>query len=315
MLYRLAPEQWAPIPGGDARMRICGDIRRGIIYFGVGEKPVYGGTGFVQEYCGYTWIVTARHVVEEIDDGPFWIWGNFKTPEHIDGAHWEPHPDPDVDIAVAAFASKAVPHLPEDAILTKKAYPFYDVGVGDFAYVIGLFKRLPGEGRCSPVCHTGHIALLPEDGETIPVNTGFGRTLNVSGYLVQVPTLPGLSGAPAFVRRTLFAEERADGVRPAVGGDVKLLGVWISSWREEAASEHELPTGSIVPVGMGTVIPVERMTEVMDIFLANHADGVREDASQADSALPTKADNPSHKEDFNSLLTSVATAKKSGDQT
>ena len=78
--------------------------------------------------------------------------------------------------------------------------------------------------------------------------------------------------------------------------------------------------------GMTCVCPSYDMLEVLEMpdlkeeretieakFIADY--GHPPKTETAESAPSTKADNPLHKEDFNSLLVSAATAKQSGDQT
>ena len=75
--------------------------------------------------------------------------------------------------------------------------------------------------------------------------------------------------------------------------------------------------------GIGIVLPIDRVIEAIDEMTETRrqvVDRERKNSgfvpdSAVGSAPSTKADNPSHAEDFNRLLTSAATGKKQDDQT
>jgi hypothetical protein len=156
-----------------------------------------------------------------------------------------------------------------------------DLGIGDIAYVVGLFHLLHGKKVNLPVVHTGHIALLPED-ERIPV---FNRTTKkpqeVEGYLVEAHGLEGLSGAPVFARSStavtakllyqgpplLNIQKPEYPVPGRLHGMTLLLGLWLGSWdgepSETLAHEKGLK-GRRVPVGMGIVVPASKIAETLN---------------------------------------------------
>jgi hypothetical protein len=86
-----------------------------------------------------------------------------------------------------------------------------DVGIGDIAYVVGLFNPVKGKKVNLPLVHTGHIAMLPKD-ERIPVVDRNRREREIEGYLVQAHVLDGASGAPIFARISypIFGEYRPE---------------------------------------------------------------------------------------------------------
>ena len=164
--------------------------------------------------------------------------------------------------------------------------------------------------------------MMPED-EPIPVRDHFGKTIHVRGYLVEAQTLEGLSGAPVFVDQT-WRVQVAEGQVAKLDTNLSLLGVWLGAWNappDEIKGLSMDKRKSLVPVGMGIVVPAPRIIELLEEpklvkrrqYFKDKEDGKR--AASLQSATPTKADNPLHKEDFNSLLVSAATAKQSDDQT
>ena len=88
---------------------------------------------------------------------------------------------------------------------TENLHQKQDISIGDFCYIVGLFRLLSGPRRNLPVVHTGHIALLPSD-ERMPVRDWLGAPSarrDVEGHLVETSNLQGLSGFPCFVRGTI----------------------------------------------------------------------------------------------------------------
>jgi hypothetical protein len=172
------------------------------------------------------YLVTARHVVIPLGSH-FAIRFNKKGGGSdiwiIEEAKWTFHPDQTVDVAVlhCGFPDWAdclpIPGMLLTKPTTDTSVPNYggnkwgagddavllnnpNLGIGDIAYVVGLFHLLQGKKINLPIVHTGHVALLPED-EKIPVqNSCTGKVDEVEGYLVEAQGLEGLSGAPVFAR-------------------------------------------------------------------------------------------------------------------
>ena len=290
MKHTLGPDVWKPC-GGGARVQISADIQKATIFFGVGDPPNYGGTGFLLTYRGWSWLVTARHVAESLSDNPYWIRGNWGEPVHNDmtGARWHYHPDDNVDVAVAPYFARSggVGNIPQDAILTDSDRPFYNVELGNFTYTIGLFRLLPGNLRALTVVHTGHIARIPDTDEPL----GSAGKKGCASYLVQAPHLSGLSGSPVFVRRSHFltAPDYLEETKVAAGG-VALMGLWSGGYYGSPGSEYGLSASDKVPIGFGIVIPSERIVETMDDHLEKNLPGPSDEVlAEPDSGFPAKA--------------------------
>jgi hypothetical protein len=310
------------------------------------------------ESCGI-YLVTARHVA--IPLGRMFVIrfnkkGGGSDIEMITNAQWQYHPDKMVDVAVLHCGypdwADCVPipgrllvkpsgeHFGQFGGFARPTDPIisiHEVGVGDLAYVVGLFHLLHGQKINLPITHVGHIALLPED-EKIPVEDRItGEINNVEGYLVEAHGLEGLSGAPVFVRSSAPVTAKFDyHGRPLQGGHrpehpihgrlhswTFLLGLWQSSWDGEPAPvlamDKKLEKNRRVPVGMGVVVPAEKIAETLnqpDLVMQRQKEyqrRSRENASVTDS-LSSDDENPSHREDFTSLLNAAAKTRKQGDQ-
>lgn len=117
--------------------------------------------------------------------------------------------------------------------------------------------------------HSGNLALLPSD-ELVPVRNWDGAGIrNVEAYLVQSESIQGLSGAPVFARPHVEFDLRpiveADTLLPHK--DVRLIGVWQGAWD---APPDDVRAASLsgnvrVPVGMGVVIPIAKLKEILDM--------------------------------------------------
>ena len=200
-------------------MKIDDGVLKCIVFLGAGGTGPTGefcaqATGFFIKYKTHVYLVTARHFADTYGSDPFSIRVNtkdggsgilsfdrFSDPDDI----WWTHPDPSVDIAVALFrwdlqgGTMDQLAVSEAVWLDDSNWTVNDVGTGDTCYAIGLFQLMQGKRRNLPIVHTGSIAALPSD-ELIPIRDRNDKTAFVSGYLVEMTNLSGLSGSPVFVR-------------------------------------------------------------------------------------------------------------------
>jgi hypothetical protein len=70
----------------------------------------------------------------------------------------------------------------------------HSVTPGEAVFITGLLISHPGKSRVLPIVRVGNIAAFPAD----PINLLTGHD---SAYLVEVRSLGGLGGSPAFVPR------------------------------------------------------------------------------------------------------------------
>ena len=364
----LGPERLCPLPGAPGfHMRLDDDLRKTVVFFGVeDDTPGKGGincvgTGFLLSYdtCGY--LVTAKHLAHGLGDNPFLIRMNKKDGSSAnlpaDNVRWYEHPDLNVDVAAIPFTMPNytlldVLYLPAEAVLADdNAINSNMVGVGDLTYTVGLFRLLSGQRRNLPIVHSGIVAMMPGD-ERIPVRDWrppYGKIF-VEGYLVETGALAGLSGSPVFMHPTTnfstlpanflpdprFSDPgRARALAPSV--QIGLLGLWQSSW--DAPPDEVLAVqaggGVRVPVGMGIVVPAQKIIETLEQEELKAMRGrikimrekiAAETAASPDSAMPlattidaTLESEPStmegdeqHKERFTATLTSAAQKRPRG---
>jgi len=348
--YRLGPDLDASWPhsGGSVVVRISENARKCVVFSGIGGAgpmdnagiPLnisYGGTGFLVAYkengVNVPYLVTCKHVAKLLSKhSEFYIRANTRGGAYtlsVKKIEWAYHPDETVDLAAASYALQ--PHIYDviyfrldagSTVLGTKARS--QVFCGEPISLIGLFRLHSGKQRNISFVHTGNIAVLPDEDERIPMrDRTTNEAVHAEVYLVEAQTLDGLSGSPAFVHEIADLPDIDDFGSPPREtikgfGSVRLLGLYTGSWDGEPgkilAEDRDLRGHGIrVPVGVGTVVPADRILELIkddptmkqkrkDYVTAQKADPW---AAVQDAAIPDPAvgdANPKHREDFNSLL-------------
>jgi hypothetical protein len=325
-------------------MLIRDDLRRCVVFIGThGDESNGGinclGTAFLLEYETVRYLVTVQHIAVGLGDSPFLIRLN-KSDGTADNVLVDPIEhnvrwftnidDPNVDLAIMPFNYLLQAAGYDCLFLHSKAFigpvadrPLARVGIGDTTYTIGLFQLVAGKNRNLPVVHRGNIALMSGE-EPVPVDDwlarGLGKVRHVDCYLVETQSLKGLSGSPVFARASADWEDfPVDGRHMPVRlslRDVNLLGVWQGSWDSPPGTVLGVKDsyGARVPVGMGLVIPVEKMLCLLETDeMKNHRETVIKqrqaaDVASLDSVEPTKPappsadEEPNHRERFRALL-------------
>jgi hypothetical protein len=274
---------------GGLKVRLHDDVRKIVAFLGArttdatgASVPVFGGTGFFIYYPAapdrpnvqFPYLVTAGHVAEALA-GPFVVGINNAEGSlellDVDEARWVYHLDyPSVDLAVIPMGVSGADWAPfpyEGFADHENSALFSRFGIGDLVYIVGLYRLFPGSVKMSPVVHTGHVAMTPD--EELPVMNRTSRTLTkMRGYLIEAQTLEGLSGSPVFVRYTNPSAISSGVGRVAAYTDsVFLLGIWQGAFEGIADDTlgQQVGRGARVPVGMGITIPARRITEILQL--------------------------------------------------
>jgi hypothetical protein len=327
-------------------MRVDDVIRKSVVYVGiVGPSGfVPRGTGFITisavDDRSYQNVVTARHVLGGIDGDEVYLRIN-----RLDGRAevialereaWQNHHSDKVDLAscptVIPKDQFDIMHIDVDGEMMFTDYRNIDgmFGLGDEVLIAGMFGQRLGETRNLPIIRTGTIAAMPE--EKIQTNYGYHEA-----YLMELRSIDGLSGSPVFACTSLVrVEDGKLGFREKL--TFKFIGVLLGTnevinhkdFVMIKSTENDNDGRGIrtfLNTGIGIVAPADLVAETVrhpDIVARRNLAAKKTDperryrptsAGAAAEEPSTKADNPQHKEDFNSLLTSVATAKISDDQT
>jgi hypothetical protein len=335
-IVRLGPPLMGKLsPTDGVTVRISEDGRKCVVFFGSleGDRFVYRGTGFLASLAiGDTllnYLVTCRHVAEKLDAG-FHIRANTRDgaadTEEVHNIDWAYPADRSVDLAVAPLTFSA-PKWDVTYLILHRFIPdpYTDpylggLSCGDPISIVGLFRLRQGHRRNMPIVHSGNLASLADKQEKIRIKDSFGNGFDAEAYLVEAQTLEGLSGSPVFIHRWVrLPYAGPEGEALASIGSVNLLGVYQGAWDAEPgkvlAEDRGLSGNMRVPVGMGVVVPSEKLLELilMHPKLKKHRDEVidREydsDAASSDfaSAPPSSDENPKHREDFTRLVGAAA---------
>lgn len=341
---------------GGLTVRIGEDAQRSVVFFGTPSPTKegvidYGGTGFFVGYRDsgtvFSYLATCRHVAEAVteklrDDEAVTLRANLKSggsvPFKLVKADWYFPDDASVDLAITGAdlpfdqLDQIYFILDDEAVCVKAQTPH--VGCGDEINIVGLFRLHAGNRRNVAFVHTGHVAVLPDPDELVPiVNRRTDKRTESEVYLVQANTLNGLSGSPVFLQEPIDVERfgviDSDGTLPKLFGLIKLLGIYSGSWDAEPGmvlgADRNLGGSVKVPIGMGTVVPIEKLIRLLEEhpvlvsqrknFLDQHRD---ENVAMTDSAFspskkersPKPDENPNHKEDFTALLDAAARKQK-----
>ena len=261
-------------------MRVDERIRKAVVFLGRrvdGVRFVPYGTGFVAvTYDGdiaFQQIVTARHVIEDIDSDTIWARVNTHhgpaelLPLASDHCHF--HPDDQVDVAVVPGVIPKdrfdILHIPsEEQQLTEEAIEQHSIGVGDEVFIAGMFVSRLGEARNLPIIRIGNIAAMPE--EKIETELGYH-----DAYLIEARSIGGLSGSPVFVQMAPLRLLQGV-VTPTEGSSQYLMGIALGhhriettqdSWElrsSECADDEDAERerlGRLIPLnsGIGIVLP------------------------------------------------------------
>jgi hypothetical protein len=316
-------------------VRISENARRCVVFFGVAapeDKIEYGGTGFLIDWVEgdlhWPHLVTARHVAEALSQHEsFFLRANLLSGEasllEIEHVRWVFPDDETVDLAVVPFGLNIQAmdhvHIPLAEHLAQFDKP-NAICCGDAINIVGLFRLHHGNRRAVPFVHCGWISVLPDPKERVPVkNRVTGKTLESEVFLVEAQTLSGLSGSPVFMHEEIGftggGPINRHGAFPIIRGLVKLLGVYQGSWDgdpgEILAKDRGFSGQIRVPIGMGVVVPANKIEDLIKNPALKEDRRVRGEAYRAkhaavsDSAIPVPPAsdaNPKHREDFNSLL-------------
>jgi hypothetical protein len=191
----------------------------------------------------------------------------------------------------------------------------YNLGIGDEVFSVGRFVDLHGLQRNVPLVRSGIIAATGE----VRIRTGPSIPWEYEqAWIVEMRSRTGFSGSPVYVYIDQLFSRLVDTeieVSQALFHGPWILGVQSSQF---PGSDPAYDQGS----GMATVVPCRALADLLlrdDRVLAERAEYEARWISApkaVESVAPsTTADNPSHREDFNSLLTAAVKGQKSAPKT
>lgn len=236
--------------------------------------------------------------------------------------------------------------VPERQFGNKNFLMDQQVGIGEDGFMLGLFVGNPGKDRNLVAARFGNVSLLASNDAPIKQENGSIRP----AHLFDMRSRGGFSGSPVFIYRTpnddlrsLATPETArnnNGLHIRVEAQkeqhLALLGVHAGQYPEPAIakkakkktreSDNLIVAGDELelPSGMTIVIPSWEIIDLLNkpVFTKQRVERQKLRSERADeeiNPLPEVAaaekaepetDNPSHKEDFTSLLNAVVKARR-----
>jgi hypothetical protein len=283
--------------------RIHDEMLDCVIYLYKSERDAntgsnYGGSGVLvavaSESDALPWHVYAVTNAHVIRDGFPVIRLNNKAGSHetipLRKGDWTPHREGhDVSICPIDLTDDRLryAHADTSLFITEPRIKEHNVGPGDEVYMVGRFVNHEGRQRNLPTVRFGGLSMLP-----------YEKMKNVLGveaehFLVDIRSISGFSGSPAFIHSLPFAWA---GIRKPVPFGPWLLGL--------DCGHMAIPNHPDLNSGMAAVVPAWRIHDLLfqEKFIMQRREREAELNKEKDKS-PIVADSKSFtKEDFESAL-------------
>jgi len=275
-------------------VRVPNEIRKSVVFLGRrvndGDKEVLklGGTGFFVSVPGskdhaHIYLVTARHNVLTLQTGDYEVrlndtTGGSRCVPIAKSTHWWFHPTEHTDVAVMPFDCTDdvdMAPIPTSMFLTDEIVFEHYVGQGDDVYFAGLFTKLSGQSRNTPIVRRGTVAMMPED--PVPRVNLVDRTVDLEAYLIEARSVGGISGSPVFLRSPIGLDYNIHSrtgkrriERAHISGGYHLLGLIHGHWEisPEKKDLIALPPPQrgepSINLGIAIVIPAKKILDTLN---------------------------------------------------
>ena len=261
-------------------MRISDTVKRCVGFVGIreGREIKWGGTVFFINVSDgglkFYYMVTAKHVAEALEGSDCVLRVNNREGHAVileaSATKWWYHPKESavVDSAVASFAPPTrdldIATISHTLFATPEVLREYEFGIGDEAYVAGLFTRVTGTARIQPVVRTGTIAMMPDE------KIEFSTIGLIEAYLIETKSFGGLSGCPVFARHTVSTPLTQEPDGPPIGKFKRLYGGGSSYLLGSMIGHYIVPKdfdptlSEAVNMGLSAVVPIHKILEVIN---------------------------------------------------
>jgi hypothetical protein len=228
--------------------------------------------------------------------------GTRDLPFEVEDWHWVPDGDDvcAVDIDVSNFQPGDLwDCIPEFTFIAKTEIARRGIGLGENAFMVGLFAPHHGGGKRNVISgRFGNVSMLYNEDTPIRTDVGFNRPAHV----IDMHSRSGFSGLPVFVYRTAYDDLQENATKASAGrGGVVMIGgtenmFWgfigihsgqfqervrvrsapgarSESVEEEAASQKVIEVSApirdgdylVMPSSMTVVVPSWRITELLNL--------------------------------------------------
>ena len=287
-----------------------------------------GGSGFLASVPAETipngnfvYAVTNRHVIAVAD------YVRLNTQEG--GTHIERLPRENWirsktdDLAIMAITVPhtvfAQRHVGSALIMSKEYAGKIKLGIGDDVFMVGRFINHEGKQKNAPLVRFGSIAQMPSEPLVYDLE---GKRHEQESIIADIRSIGGYSGSPVFLKEPNFIKRPDGGEAPdkhyLVGIDWGHIKMWspVCGFDEKPIGYTQVNINS----GMAGVIPAWKLLDMlMEDNLVKHRKLEEEKYRSANATTPAATDlsvppsteeNPKHREDFTSLVTSAARKQK-----
>ncbi len=236
---------------------------------------------------------------------------------------WQFEPNGD-DVAIAPIELDLDRHtaavIPTAMFADENWVAANQIGFGDDVFMLGLFLDESGIGTSMPKARFGNISAMPSKHTQIAQENGSNRP----SIIIDMHSRGGHSGSPVFVYRTLGANLDHANTSNVIQNEKVLFKFFGLHWGQfpeilELRSGEEVTGWS----GMTCAIPAWRLEGVLNWPEIKKRRAEREAKQAADSSIVNAArgesvprasgENPTHREDFNSLVGAAARKRLQGD--
>ena len=197
----------------------------------------------------HAYAVTARHVVESGGSMPrINVMNGDSRLLDFDPGEWTYHPAGDdiaaIDITDHIRSDDQLMVIPDNWLTVSGSIDFYNIGLGEDGFMLGLFAHVPGDKKNIVSARFGNISLFGSDDLLIEHEDGGKHP----SHLFDIKSRPGYSGSPVFIYRTPGADlRRVDrGVPlPAYGQD-GLMESYMSRYARENDERNEIVLNTFI---------------------------------------------------------------------
>jgi hypothetical protein len=251
----------------------------------VGPRKIPVGTGFFvtveNRYGnGVNYLVTAKHVWEELNDHPpGYVRLNRKDPPSEEwGArnlplkgNWVFHADENVDLAVLPWAPDTADLILESWDIVKfcaaedserrKSGLAWPPTEGTPVLFAAMMPNYTGRERNYPIVRVGRVALVTD--ETLKGKYGLSDY-----YLIESQVYPGNSGAPVWATYTWHPDDRAPTALDLKMHATNFMGVLCAGWpAQQEVLVRKKPKGremvAYYNLGIAMVVPAAKLLELL----------------------------------------------------
>lgn len=226
------------------------------------------------------------------------------------------------DVAIMPIDLDAATHsammISTDLFATKDWIAEHEIGVGDDIFMLGLFVDHALRTTRLPKARFGNISMMPS--RRAPIENPLGKT--TPSFILDMHSRSGFSGSPVFVYRTVGSDLTMDGIggmRLDTPTLFRFLGIHWGPFPEELKAKDDAGKKYTIRgvSGMTCATPAWRIADLLQIDEFRDKRIEREKMQSKDkkitsapvaeiSASRSSDENPSHREDFKSLLTKAA---------